>query len=102
MELQVLPICPVIISDIVFWDEFPFRLLFERDNLDLSEGCFVVRLRLIHDVDQTPITQQLSNSVPSLDIILFQVGLLTIEEKQLLEVTAEVSALLVQDVAGLE
>ena len=90
------------IPDIVFLTEFPFGLLFEGDNLDLSQGCLALALGFVNNLDQSPVGEESCDSISAIEIGLFQIALLSIKKKQFLKVNDHVSSLLMKDVAGLK
>lgn len=71
------------------------------NDLDLPEWSLIHALSRIHDGHQTPVRKKGGDGVTSFHIVLCEIGWLTVQQEQFLEVNDEVPALLVKNVAAL-
>ena len=72
-----------------------------RQDLDLRDRGRILEHLFINDLNQAPVRQELGDSVSALQIVLREVGVLPIQQEQLLEVYDVVSALLMKNVTRL-
>ena len=82
-------------TNVVFGFQNPITLVLIGKDFDLVKWCNILNLGYINNLNQTPVSKQLSNAIASLDIIHRQVCVLAIKGKQFLKMNKEVSTLLV-------
>ncbi len=73
-------------TNVVLGFQNPVTLVLISKNFDLIQWSNVLNLSNIHNLNQTPVSKKLGNTIATLDIIRSKVCVLTIKGKQFLKV----------------